>query len=257
MHRARDQDGGEGRTGRQREIGRVFHPRQRIMPEHDVADGAAAERGDAAEQADARPSPCCAVPRPAPRSSPAPPAPPATAGARQYRSEAGPTSQPRGDFANQEFFANLRRGFHPEQNESGTGCRGDLSTRKRSWFPEPPRAPAGCLGVTEEPDHGQRTQSERSLSFAPTIPIAPNRADDEFAARQRLDNELQIDPELAEGPASSGRIALFAVAIAVVLGAVFYGLNNSSINQAGTSSDGSDRAEPRPRRPPPLRACVT
>ena len=29
---------------------------------------------------------------------------------------------------------------------------------------------------------------------------------------------------------------MFAVAIAVVLGVVFYGLNNSSINQAGTSS---------------------
>ena len=33
-----------------------------------------------------------------------------------------------------------------------------------------------------------------------------------------LDNQLQPDPELAEGPASNGRIAIFAVAIAVVLG---------------------------------------
>jgi len=52
----------------------------------------------------------------------------------------------------------------------------------------------------------------------------------------RLDNELQPDPELAEGPASGGRVAMFAVAIAVVLGVVFYGLNSTSINQAGTSS---------------------
>jgi hypothetical protein len=57
-------------------------------------------------------------------------------------------------------------------------------------------------------------------------------ADDHAA---RLDNELQIDPELAEGPAAGGRIALYAVAIAVVLGAVFYGLNNSSIKEASTS----------------------
>jgi hypothetical protein len=57
-------------------------------------------------------------------------------------------------------------------------------------------------------------------------------ADDRAA---RLDNELQIDPELAEGPAGSSRIALYAVGIAVVLGAVFYGLNNSSIKEASTT----------------------
>ena len=36
-------------------------------------------------------------------------------------------------------------------------------------------------------------------------------------------------------PPAAGKIALFALAIALVLGAVFYGLNNSSINQAGTT----------------------
>ena len=51
-----------------------------------------------------------------------------------------------------------------------------------------------------------------------------------------LDTELQVDPELAEGPASGGRIAVFAVAIALVLGAVFYGLNNSSVNPTGTTT---------------------
>jgi hypothetical protein len=52
---------------------------------------------------------------------------------------------------------------------------------------------------------------------------------------QRFDEDLQIDPELSEGRASGGKIALFAICIALVLGAVFYGLNNSSINQASTS----------------------
>jgi hypothetical protein len=51
-----------------------------------------------------------------------------------------------------------------------------------------------------------------------------------------LDTELQVDPELAEGPASGGRIAVFAVAVALVLGAVFYGLNNSSVSPAGTTT---------------------
>src|ERR1700681_491217 len=63
----------------------------------------------------------------------------------------------------------------------------------------------------------------------------PNLADDEYRRSARLDNELQPDPELAEGPASGAKVAMFAVAIALVLGAIFYGLNNTTINQAGTS----------------------
>jgi hypothetical protein len=62
-----------------------------------------------------------------------------------------------------------------------------------------------------------------------------NLTDSEIRRQARLDSELQADPELAEGPASGAKVAMFALAIAVVLGAVFYGLNNSSVNQAGTS----------------------
>jgi hypothetical protein len=73
----------------------------------------------------------------------------------------------------------------------------------------------------------------------PNDPYDPNRLNptgDDFNRTARVDNELQPDPELAEGPASGGRVVMAAVAIAVVLGAVFYGLNSSSINQAGTSA---------------------
>jgi hypothetical protein len=77
--------------------------------------------------------------------------------------------------------------------------------------------------------------------------------DDEFRRQARLDNELQVDPELAEGPASGGRIAMFAVAIALVLGAVFYGLNNSSINQAGTSTAQNSVQTSPPVAPPGMR----
>jgi hypothetical protein len=55
----------------------------------------------------------------------------------------------------------------------------------------------------------------------------------------RLEREAQMDPELAEGPPSGGKIAAFAIAIAVVLGAVFYGLNNTSVNHAGTTPTSS------------------
>jgi hypothetical protein len=75
----------------------------------------------------------------------------------------------------------------------------------------------------------------------PNDPYRPTRADDDLRGDElrnpaRLDNELQPDPELAEGPASGARVTMFAIAIALVLGVVFYGLNSSSINQAGTSS---------------------
>jgi hypothetical protein len=63
----------------------------------------------------------------------------------------------------------------------------------------------------------------------------PTRAGDDPRSAAQFDNELQPDPELAEGPASGGRVALFAVGIAVILGAVFYGLNNTNINQASTA----------------------
>ena len=75
----------------------------------------------------------------------------------------------------------------------------------------------------------------------PNDPYRPTLADDDLRGDElrnpaRLDNELQPDPELAEGPASGARVTMFAIAIALVLGVVFYGLNSSSINQAGTSS---------------------
>src|SRR6266550_2943613 len=85
-----------------------------------------------------------------------------------------------------------------------------------------------------------------------------NPADDEYRWPPHLDNELQPDPELAEGPASGAKVAMFAVAIAIVLGAVFYGLNNTTINQAGTTPP-SQTAQTQPANPaaPPGMRDVT
>jgi hypothetical protein len=95
----------------------------------------------------------------------------------------------------------------------------------------------------------------------PNDPYRADPGDDEFrrqARVNRFDNELQADPELAEGPASGGRIAVFAIAIAAVLGAVFYGLNNTSMHQAGTSTT-SQTAQTQPATPaaPPGMRDVT
>jgi hypothetical protein len=76
------------------------------------------------------------------------------------------------------------------------------------------------------------------------------RQEDDARRAALLDNELQMDPELAEGPAGGGRIALFAVGIAVILGAVFYGLNNSSIKEA-TTAPPATTAQNAPATSPP------
>ena len=84
-------------------------------------------------------------------------------------------------------------------------------------------------------------------------PDDPNRsdlADDEYRRTARLDSELQPDPKLAVGPASGGKVAMFAVAVAVVLGAVFYGLNSSSINQAGKATTAQNTTQTSPPSAP-------
>ncbi len=84
-----------------------------------------------------------------------------------------------------------------------------------------------------------------------------NPTNDELMRRRadQIDYELQADPELAEGPASGGRIALFAIAIVAILGVVFYGLNspNPSPDSAPTAQTttasppaGSTAQAPRP-----------
>jgi hypothetical protein len=92
----------------------------------------------------------------------------------------------------------------------------------------------------------------------PNEPYRPNRTDDEIRNAAAPDRELPPFAEPAEGPASGGRLALFAVAVAVVLGAVFYGLNNSSVNKTGgdtaqTTSNQSTAQTSPPAVPPGVR----
>ena len=97
------------------------------------------------------------------------------------------------------------------------------------------------------------------MTYNPNDPYRANLTDDEIRRQARLnslDNEIQADPELAaEGPASGAKIAMFAIAIAVVMGALFYGLNNTSVNQAGTEpSTKSAQTQPaNPAAPPGMR----
>jgi hypothetical protein len=100
-----------------------------------------------------------------------------------------------------------------------------------------------------------------AYQFNPNDPYRAGMTEDEIRRQSRLnslDNEIQPDPELAEGPASGAKVAMFAVAIALVMGALFYGLNNTSVNQAGTSPP-SQTAQTQPANPaaPPGMRDVT
>jgi hypothetical protein len=95
----------------------------------------------------------------------------------------------------------------------------------------------------------------------PNDPYRAGLTDEEIRQQARLnslDTELPADPELAEGSAGGTKIAMFAVAIALVMGALFYGLNNTSVNQAGTTPP-SQTAQTNPTGPsaPPGMRDVT
>jgi hypothetical protein len=72
----------------------------------------------------------------------------------------------------------------------------------------------------------------------PLYPDDPyrSRADDAETRRAReLDDRLQVDPELSEGRTSGGKIAAYAIGLAILVAAVFYGLNRSGTENAGTA----------------------
>src|ERR1700730_9164747 len=91
----------------------------------------------------------------------------------------------------------------------------------------------------------------------PDDPYRSNLADDEYRRQARLDNELQPDPELAEGPARGAKVTKFVDTISWVVGAGFYVLNNTSINQAGTSSTAQNTTQSSPPAAPPGMRDVT
>src|SRR5437016_13815925 len=84
----------------------------------------------------------------------------------------------------------------------------------------------------------------------PNDPFHPKLSDDDLGRASRLDNEVQPDLGLQEGRASTGKVALFAVALALVLGAVFYGLNNTTINNAGTTPPAQTAQQTQPNSQP-------
>lgn len=64
----------------------------------------------------------------------------------------------------------------------------------------------------------------------PRDPDADYRTPNELPPR--MDNELQPAPELAEGPSSPGRVAAYAIAAILIVGAVLYGVSHTASNSS-------------------------
>ena len=96
--------------------------------------------------------------------------------------------------------------------------------------------------------------------FNPNDPYRSNLSDDEYRRQARLNVSTMSCSPIPNSPKvrpAAARSRMFAVAIALVLGAVFYGLNNTSVNQAGTSPPARPAQTQPANRRRRLRACVT
>ncbi|WP_315784850.1 MULTISPECIES: hypothetical protein [unclassified Bradyrhizobium] len=87
------------------------------------------------------------------------------------------------------------------------------------------------------PDGMTRPDMTTRPGMGAADPTGAGMTGTEYDRAARMDGQLQPDPELSEGRASTGRMAAYALGIAILLGAVFYGLNNMSMrnDQASTT----------------------
>lgn len=87
------------------------------------------------------------------------------------------------------------------------------------------------------------------MAYQPTDPDRAPASEDEMRRQAPRDNEFQPDPMLRESSQNGAKVAMFVVAIAVVLGALFYGLNRTGTNEASTEPS-SRTAQTQPASPP-------
>jgi hypothetical protein len=102
------------------------------------------------------------------------------------------------------------------------------------------------------------TQDNPNMSYDPNRLTDPTRTYiDDRRSPSDLNNALQPDPQLAEGPASNTRVTMMALGIAVVLGLVFYGMNQSTVQQQASSApmpaNGQSSSTALPTPPPGMR----
>jgi hypothetical protein len=115
----------------------------------------------------------------------------------------------------------LRRGVFQAFRETVTHVKARVCDARRNFAHVPSVVSAtGEHPMANEPFSKNPYRSERN---------------DEVDRAVRTDSKLQPDPALQEGRANNSRVTLLALAAAVVLGLVFYGLNNSNLKRASTA----------------------
>jgi hypothetical protein len=89
----------------------------------------------------------------------------------------------------------------------------------------------------------------------PNDPYRSDFSDDDIGRRSNLDDPLRFDPDVAGGPSDGAKIGLVAIALALLMGAVFYGVSHTPVNEAGTtpSTETARNQSGLPPAPPGMR----
>ena len=85
--------------------------------------------------------------------------------------------------------------------------------------------------------------------YFPNDPTRPF-SDSDFDREQRFNDPLRFDPETAGTSGDGAKIGLVAIALALLMGAVFYGVSHSNVNEAA-NTPASQAAQNQPGALPP------
>jgi hypothetical protein len=92
--------------------------------------------------------------------------------------------------------------------------------------------------------------------YIPNDPSRPGLGDDDLNRGSGFNDPLRFDPDTAGTTTGNGaKIGLVAVALVLLMGAVFYGVSHSNVNEAGnTPSTQTAQTQPgAPAAPPGMR----
>ena len=86
--------------------------------------------------------------------------------------------------------------------------------------------------------------------YIPNDPTRPGFSDSDLDREQRFNDPLRFDPETAGSSGDGAKIGLVAIALALLMGAVFYGVSHSNVNEAA-NTPASQTAQNQPGALPP------
>jgi hypothetical protein len=91
--------------------------------------------------------------------------------------------------------------------------------------------------------------------YIPNDPYRPGLSDDDINRGPNFNDPLRFDPETAGTPGNGAKIGLVAIALALLMGAIFYGVSRTNVNEAGnTPTERTAQTQPAsPTAPPGMR----